>query len=286
MGLGQDAKIALPQPKLPLGRSSCCCTAWAAARHRFTSCVSPTSSAGLDTGSSALTTGAAAVTTPAGSSQDVAAALRLVHSTWPSQEVILVGFSLSGNIVLNLAGQGGASHHPYLRRIMAICPPIDLEECSQALSSIKNRHIDRYYTGILMKTAMEKNRLFPELPSLDFPKNMNLRRFDEFYTAPRAGFKDRAAYYRQCSSLYSLSTIKIPTTILAAADDPIIPASVFDRISPPPCVTVRLESSGGHMGFMGAKRTRFGDYRWLDEAVIQWIAQEQSSAQSQWRGHG
>jgi predicted alpha/beta-fold hydrolase len=129
-----------------------------------------------------------------------------------------------------------------------------------------------YYTRRLIRTAETRAKIFPELGRPQWPRRMSLRLFDEVYTAPQAGFANARAYYEYASAKPYLPTIKVPTTILAAADDPVCPISAFRDAKCSAQVTTRVESSGGHMGFVAARRTEFGDRRWLDAAVVDWVA--------------
>ena len=58
--------------------------------------------------------------------------------------------------------------------------------------------------------------------------------------------------------------------ILVAEDDPIIPVDIF-RSKGSSYVSVRIESYGGHMGFYSRDHTSYGDRRWLDAFVLDWI---------------
>jgi predicted alpha/beta-fold hydrolase len=209
----------------------------------------------------------------AGRVEDLAAAVAHVERRWPGRELAIVAFSLSANMLLRYLGEAGdASPSPQLRRVMAVCPPIDLELCSQALAAPGNWHIDGYYTRLLLATARDGARHFPELRLPPYTGRMNLRRFDEVYTAPKAGFPSRAAYYTAASARPVAHRLQsVPVTVLAAADDPIIPLRTYADLRWGASVDFRLERAGGHMGFISATRTRFGDRRWMDAAVMDWL---------------
>ena len=44
--------------------------------------------------------------------------------------------------------------------------------------------------------------------------------------------------------------MQVPTTILTAADDPIIPVEDFRKLQLPACVELDIAPSGGHCGFI------------------------------------
>lgn len=208
----------------------------------------------------------------AGRIEDLHASLVAVATRFPNRAILPVAFSLSGNILLKLLGDRTALRDlSACTRAMAVCPPVDLEQCSLALDHRSNWHIDRYYTTRLIATAREQHRRFPDGPPPVFPKMMSLRIFDDVYTAPKAGFKNRSAYYDGSSAKHVAHALSTQTTILAAADDPIIPVESFAGVRFSSAVELRMEESGGHMGFIGARLTAFGDRRWMDEAVVDWV---------------
>ncbi len=79
-----------------------------------------------------------------------------------------------------------------------------------------------------------------------------IRKFDDVYTAPHHGFGDATNYYERASALRVISTIAIPSLILAAADDPFVPAVQFQdpTIQSNPYVHVHVAQHGGHCAFL------------------------------------
>ena len=210
-----------------------------------------------------------------GSLEDLRAGVVAVKNRWPRAPIIVAGFSLSGAILLNLLGREPDIdlRIPNLRKAIAICPPIDLEGSSQAISELKNRHYDLYYTKHLVRTASRRKLKYPGVFNPTLPRGVNLRTFDELFTARLGGFKSRDDYYETCSPGSFVDKICLPTTVIAAADDPIVPIATVTRAHFSDAVTLRVEKSGGHMGFLSSEKTRFGDYRWMDEAVVTWAEQ-------------
>jgi predicted alpha/beta-fold hydrolase len=202
----------------------------------------------------------------AGRTADVAAALNYVANLFPRSELLAVGFSLSGNTLLKLLGTW--QQNLPISRALAVCPPIDLELCSLAFNRLANRPIDQYFAAMLRRNTRDLHRAWQNPPP-ELPLYLTVRRFDQHYTAPKAGFRDRSHYYSDSSAAPHLSKIKLPTAILAAHDDPLIPRESFDTV--PENVAFRLERAGGHMGFISAKPTQYGTRRWLDAAVADWV---------------
>lgn len=213
-----------------------------------------------------------------GRTHDLEVALTSISRMFPQRSIIAAGYSLSGNLLLKYLG---AKVHPEpdkktiqipssLIGALAICPPLDLESSCLALTKPNNWLLYQYYSRNVAKQARATELRRPQHERIDIPRGLDLRTLDQIYTAPRAGFANRSEYYSLCSSKESLATINLPTIILAAEDDPVVPAADFRNLSLPKSVQLRLQQGGGHMGFIGRDKTIFGDHRWLDEQVVAW----------------
>lgn len=215
----------------------------------------------------------------AGRTGDLLDALRHIRATWPGYRISVAAFSLSGNMLLRFLGDYSESPEARdLVRAVAVCPPVDLELCSLAISARRNLHLDLYYTRRLIRTAHEKRRLFPEIPEVRFPARTNLRLFDEIYTAKIAGFASRSDYYARSSARPVLGKIKTETAVIYADDDPIIPVESFSDAGFSASTTVYGAPAGGHMGFVAHAPTSWGDRWWMDEAVIRLLTEPRTGA--------
>ena len=210
-----------------------------------------------------------------GSLKDVRAGIVAIRNRWPHAPILTAGFSLSGAILLNLIGQEPDIRERIqnLRKVMAICPPIDLESSSKAVADLRNRHIDLYYSRSLLAAARRRQQKHPDAFSPQLPRSLTVRAFDELFTAQVAGFKSRDDYYNRCSPKRFVDLIAVPTTVVVAADDPVVPIESVTTAPFSEAVQLRVEKSGGHMGFLAATKTRFGDYRWMDDIVVSWAEQ-------------
>jgi len=68
------------------------------------------------------------------------------------------------------------------------------------------------------------------------------------------------------SSARVLSQIAVPTLIITAASDPIVPVASFEAASYSPATQLIVASCGGHLGFIAARGADPRDRRWLDLA--------------------
>jgi predicted alpha/beta-fold hydrolase len=207
----------------------------------------------------------------AGRSEDAGAALAFVIEQCPDSPVHMVGFSMGANIALKLAGELGELAPANLASVMAVAPPIDLVECSRNMERTSNRIYDRNFVGSLLRHIENRRRIVPDAlhRPLD-PPPRRLVEFDNRFTAPLSGFADAHDYYTRASSGAILKHIAVPTLILTAANDPILPVGPFERASYSPTTRLVVTPCGGHLGFV-ARRGIDPDRRWLDWRVIEWI---------------
>ena len=195
-----------------------------------------------------------------GSTRDMAAALALGRQLFPGQLQLALGFSISANMLLLLLGRDGALGLP--DRAIAVNPPADLEACSRRLLRGFNLAYDQYFVQRLRREVMGRPG------TLDMPPTRTLRAFDQVYTAPRAGFPTRLAYYEACSCGPHLGAIRVPTVIISSLDDPFAPAADVLKWALPPGVQLHAEATGGHMGYVTRNRP---DHRWLDYALDHYV---------------
>jgi predicted alpha/beta-fold hydrolase len=205
----------------------------------------------------------------AGRSDDVRAALAEIHRQSPASALLLAGVSLGGNLALKLAGEAAEHPVPNLARVGAIAPPIDLGRCATLLALPRNRLYEDHFARDLVADARRRQRHFPDLPPLHFPRRMTVRLFDELYTAPRSGFADALDYYRRASSGPLIPQITVPTLILTARDDPFIAVEPFEQLRAPAHVQVRILPRGGHVGFLGWDGA--GGIRWAERRLTDWL---------------
>lgn len=204
--------------------------------------------------------------THSGATGDLAAVLRAARRRFPGQGLLAVGYSLSGSILLLLLGRDAAAAGDGLPdAAIAVNPPVDLERASLRLARGLGRLYDLRFVRLLRAElqARADAGLLERVPPL--PALATLRDFDERYTAPATGFRDRADYYARCACGPHLATIGRPTVILTAADDPIAPAADVQVQACAPVVHVHAERHGGHLGYLTRDRP---NRRWLEPALL------------------
>jgi len=205
-----------------------------------------------------------------GSSDDLGAVIEFVLTIRPHHPLLVIGFSLSGNILLKYLGEK-RTLPPYLSRALAINPPVDLRTASFMLSnSPKNRLFNHYYMRLIRNQAQALVECFPSAiqPPLDVDTIWD---FDLAYTAPAEGYRDVEDYYYKCSANQYLKEIRIPTTILTSNDDPFIPLKAFQEYPASEQVEMVVTQGGGHMGYISKSNVLLPDRRWMDHFILNWV---------------
>ena len=79
----------------------------------------------------------------------------------------------------------------------------------------------------------------------------------DYVVARHLPFTDAADYYAHYDLTgATLQPLAVPTRILAAADDPVIPIADFDRVTRPAELTLDVARHGGHCAFLHDFRGR------------------------------
>lgn len=204
----------------------------------------------------------------AGRSEDVRAMLAELHRWSPTSPLLLFGISLGGNLALKTAGEADTHPVPGLACVAVLAPPIDMARCSAMLSHPRNRIYDVSFARGLAVAARRRQRIFADLPPMVLPRPLTLRRFDDLYTAPRCGFNDVREYYLRASAAPLVERIAVPALLLTARDDPFIAVEPFEELRVPEHITVRIQSHGGHVGFLGWDGN--GGFRWAERRLAEW----------------
>jgi predicted alpha/beta-fold hydrolase len=160
------------------------------------------------------------------------------------------GYSLGGNVLLKYLGEAGAESP--LHGSVAVCVPLELGKCSDAL----NTGFSKIYQHYLLKSMKEsvRRKFNQHTAAFNWDLAMTATTFAEFddaVTAPLHGFDGMNDYYGKCSSSRFLSQIAKPTLIINAIDDPFMTPDVIpDSSKLSQHVTLELSEAGGHVGFI------------------------------------
>lgn len=207
----------------------------------------------------------------AGGSSDLLQVVKYVEKLSPLSKVSLIGFSLGANIVLKLLTELEEDHQTQIDSAIAVSPPTDLEFCSANLRAFGNRFYEYYFISRLARNLKFRRQRVKGLQDNGMnPIPSRLIHFDDQFTAPLNGYSGARDYYQKCSTHESLDRIKIPTILVAAKDDPVVPFEVYDTKYFSPQIEFVYTEKGGHLGFIGNPR-RDPDQHWLDWRICSWL---------------
>jgi predicted alpha/beta-fold hydrolase len=206
-----------------------------------------------------------------GQTSDVLYILRELRRTTRAP-LYLCGFSRCGNVSLKLTGELADQAKTLLTAVCAVSTPIDLASCATALGQRHNLIYDRRFLISLTGKIRRRARQAPHLYSTaEIKKIRTIADFDDLYTARNFGFGTAANYYRTQSSNQFLERIRVPTLVIIAKDDPLVPFDVYRHpaFAENPYLKLLAVDHGGHLGFISRRNPRF----WLDGVILDWIEQ-------------
>lgn len=165
------------------------------------------------------------------------------------QSISLIGFSLGGNLTLKYLGEKGESLDEHIAECVTFSVPLDLHASCKTIS--KYGIYSQRFIKSLKKKVIDKARLQTELDVSGINKIKTLIEFDDEYTAPLHHFSNAIEYYEKCSSIHFLDTIKTPTLIVNAQNDPFLSSATHSHpaLFNNPFVQFENPKYGGHVGF-------------------------------------
>jgi hypothetical protein len=179
------------------------------------------------------------------------------------------GVSLGANALLKWLGEQGAGAARIVRRAAAASAPLDLAASGHALGRGLNRRLyARHFLVTLKAKALakiEQHRL--QIDAGRVARAGTLYEFDDLVTAPLHGFRDADDYWARASSAPWLRSIRVPTLVLNARNDPFLPRAALEAATREAAQDVVLEfpQAGGHAGFPGRGH-------WLARRVLDFFA--------------
>ncbi len=209
--------------------------------------------------------------THAGRTDDMHRTVSFIKQLSSSSELTLVGFSLSGNVMLGYFGRCRNEIVPEVDSAIVVAPPIDLVACSRHLQNGLGRLYDSYFARQLMRQLKIRRRGNPAMLDRKIDQSVEtIVGFDEAFTAPVAGFNTAHDYYDFASSTHYLDSITLPTKLLVAEDDPVVPIKMFERAGLAKSIDLCVTRFGGHLGYVSRSDPAL-DGNWMDRQIERWI---------------
>lgn len=180
------------------------------------------------------------------------------------EEIILIGFSMGGSILLKYLGVHGSSLLPQIRKGIAFSSPCNLKASARSLEKPANRIYRLRFLRALEAKLRAKEQQFPGLIDVrKFDEVKQWRHFDEYFSAPLNGFSSADEFYRQASAENFMADIRVPVLLVNAWNDPILPAACtpVKLCTQLPNVLLETPRKGGHVGFAVPGRY----YNWMED---------------------
>jgi predicted alpha/beta-fold hydrolase len=206
-----------------------------------------------------------------GLSADLRAVVKELIEVDHISRMLLVGFSLGGNLVLKLAGEYGDHPPPEILAICAVSPSVDLSSSADMILKRSNWIYHQDFVRRLKQRIRKNHELYPEVYDITgLDEVRTLREFDDRFTAQAHNFAGADDYYYRSSSIRVIDRVRIPALIIHAEDDPFIPfAPLRDQaVANNPYILLLAPTQGGHVAFLAADRNGDEDRFWAENRVI------------------
>ncbi|MFN4145453.1 MAG: YheT family hydrolase [Runella sp.] len=189
------------------------------------------------------------------------------------QQIFLIGFSLGGNVTLKYAGEKGKNIPAALQKVVVFSVPMDLLACSRNIEKPQNKiYLHRFLQSLKPKIAAKAKQYPHDFAWEDWRRVKTFWDFDHYFTGPLHGFSGADDYYARCSSKHFVANITVPTLIINAQNDPLVPyeSLPIDLIASLPKVSLELPVHGGHCGFRPHKFEAKGTY-WSEMRALHFL---------------
>ena len=166
------------------------------------------------------------------------------------EEIVLMGYSMGGNMTLNYLGRKADSVDARIKTAIGFSVPCNLEDSVKAINAKGNRFYEKRFLRKLKKKLDQK---IPDHPSLDvdWDQVKDFHDFNVVFTLPIFGFESEQEFYENARTDKLFSQIKVPTLIVNAKNDPMLMGRnyPFDFAEQSDFVTLETPDIGGHVGF-------------------------------------
>ena len=180
---------------------------------------------------------------------DITGALRAVAARCGAAPLYLAGFSLGGNFLLRACAEPALPAS--VAGVVAISPVLEPEHTLRALESGWPVY-HRYFVQRWSRSLRLKQRYWPDTYNFrELLRTGNLRTMTDVLVRECTDFADSACYLDGYAITGArLQTLSVPARLIAADDDPIIPAADLARLASTPWLRVTRTMHGGHCGFL------------------------------------
>ena len=194
---------------------------------------------------------------------EVVGAVKSIQAMFPHATISIAGFSLGGNFALRVAA-AATNAGIRLERAIAVCPVLRPHSTMDILEH--GSFVYRMYFIDKWKRSLKlKQSLFPQ--RFDFGpilSQRSIKAMTEILVKRFSDFADLDSYLSGYAIVGDkLANLKVPSHIIFALDDPIIPAKDLNDLARNPNLHIIPIPHGGHCGFMD----RWSTESWADRQI-------------------
>lgn len=196
---------------------------------------------------------------------EVVGAVHSLQRQHPDQRITLAGFSLGGNFALRVAAQAAVAGLR-LEQVFAVCPVLSPHSTMVAMERSLQIY-QHYFIEKWRRSLRLKQQLFPQLYDLRaILAERSLRTMTSLLVERYSEFPDLDAYLHGYAIVGEvLARLEVPSHVLIALDDPIIPAADLRDLARTRHLDIVPTPHGGHCGFMEGLRSA----SWADRQIVQ-----------------
>lgn len=168
----------------------------------------------------------------------------------PHQRALVGGFSLGGNFALRVA----RAMPEAFQFVFSICPPLVPKH---SLIAIENApwFYHAYFMRKWTNSLRLKQKLFPNHFDFSSWRGLKLRQLTEVLVKEHTDYPHVDDYLDGYAiGGDRLLSLAMPSLVVAAKDDPVIPIQDFYQLQKPPGMQLEILQHGGHCGFLANLR--------------------------------
>ncbi|MCX8211805.1 MAG: putative alpha/beta-fold hydrolase [Neolewinella sp.] len=205
-----------------------------------------------------------------GQTEDVETVVDHALATGKFDRIVLVGYSMGGNLTLKYLGTMGDRRPQEVTHGIAFSAPVFIQYSADSLDLPENFIYRLKFKRSLTAKVMAKEAQFPG--RVDFSKLKGVkawRDFDRVTSLCISDYDDLDDYYAYLSSGNFVAGTTAPVLIVNAQNDPIVPdaCNPHDLARTHPLISLETPKMGGHVGFA----LRGKAHNWMDERALAFV---------------
>ncbi len=171
-----------------------------------------------------------------GQSEDLQAVVDHAVATGKFDRIVLVGYSMGGNLTLKYLGTVGRDRPGQVTHGVAFSAPCFIQHSVDSLERRDNWIYKRKFFRALAAKITAKEAQYPGIVDLSQLDRIRVwRDFDRAFSMVIGGYSDLDDYYAYLSSGHYVADTTAPVLIVNALNDPIVPPGLYPpRAGPQP----------------------------------------------------